>query len=196
MYYVALWIQGNTNLGTRVEKIVENNGGPTQRENLIVVGLKMTKDHPLFGVGLGQFGLASKTGTYAHSEWIELLATTGIPGFLFFMSIYISAWRRLTRTFKYISDPIIRYRAKFAKMTLIILIVAGAVFRPNFLNMDTIFLMALIVGISHWMRDTMMPKAVPQRHRDLLAKQILLSRHDRAEVPEIKKRTLDGRTFK
>ncbi|MGI6241169.1 MAG: O-antigen ligase family protein [Candidatus Omnitrophota bacterium] len=198
MCYVSLWVQENTNLGKRVERAAAGeDGSANERHDLILVGLKITKDHPLIGVGLGQFGLVSKTGVYAHNEWIELLATTGIPGFLFFMSIYVSAWRRLKRTLKYTHDPIIRYRIKFAMMTLIILVVAGAVFRPNFLNVDTIFLIAMVVGISHWAEDTVMPKPALKRHHFLSAKQTSTAQYGRGGVSGIEKsRMLDGKAFR
>lgn len=188
MCYVALWVQGNTLLGGRIDKAAEGeDGSATTRLDLVLTGLEMTKDHPLTGVGLGQFGLVSKMGLYAHNEWIELLATTGIPGFLFFMSVYISTWRRLTRSLKYINDPTVRYRVKFARMTLMILLVSGAVFRPNFLGIDTIFLIALVVGISHWAEDAVKAMLAANRHSSVLASGTSITQRDRMRAIEVEK---------
>ena len=154
LYCMIGWIQVETNLGERTTRLFagQDSSGET-RLDLILEGLKLTRKQPFTGVGLGQFGIASRMDMYAHNEWVELLSTTGIPGFLLFMSVYWSAWRRLSKAIRKARDPILRYRINFARMTLIILVTAGAVFRPNFFSVDTMFLLAMIVGVSWWAKD-------------------------------------------
>lgn len=66
-------------------------------------GLKIVAEHPVFGVGLDNFrnesyGLTNtRTGTYAHSNYIELLADTGILGFIIYCSIYFTILIRIAR---------------------------------------------------------------------------------------------------
>ena len=155
IFYVTLtWIQEGTYLGMRTKMAFTRQDTSSEaRLELVLKGLQIAAQNPVTGVGLGQFGLASGSDKYAHNEWAELLATTGVPGFLIFIGVYWSAWRRLGRALRRASDPITQYRINFARMTLIILVVAGAVFRPNFLNVDTIFLLASVVGISWWAED-------------------------------------------
>lgn len=66
-------------------------------------GLKMFKDHPLFGVGLGNFkalmplyvapGVDFKS--IAHNTYVELLAELGPLGLIFFLAIVFFAFRSL-----------------------------------------------------------------------------------------------------
>lgn len=154
LYAGVEWIQASTNLGMRTaSSFARGDRATNDRLQLALMGVKIAAEHPLIGVGLGQFGLVSGTGMYAHNEWAELLSTTGVPGFLLLMGVYWSAWRRLSRALRKARDPIVRYRISFARMTLIILVVAGAVFRPNFTSVDTMFLLAVIVGVSWWAKD-------------------------------------------
>ena len=44
---------------------------------------------PLFGWGADQFRYISGFGTYSHNNYLELLATVGIVGFILFYGIYI-----------------------------------------------------------------------------------------------------------
>lgn len=71
-----------------------------------VNGLDMALRNPALGVGLDNFRLAIidypgfrgvRTGSYAHSNYIEVLADTGFPGFVLYFSIYVVLGRRLVR---------------------------------------------------------------------------------------------------
>jgi hypothetical protein len=42
------------------------------------------------------------------------------------------------------------YQARMARVTLIILVISGAVFRPNLISLDTMFLLALVAGAGNW----------------------------------------------
>ena len=47
-------------------------------------------------VGTGQV-LGTKVGTYSHSNYIEILVSTGFIGFLLYFAIYISIFKRIIR---------------------------------------------------------------------------------------------------
>lgn len=62
------------------------------RMNMIQIGLKSVSEHPFFGIGLGNTGIITMKylgrNTYLHNNYIEILASTGIIGFLFYYSFY------------------------------------------------------------------------------------------------------------
>ncbi len=57
--------------------------------------LETAISHPVFGVGLDNFrtvsrtGLGSSVGTYAHSNYMEIMSTTGLLGFVAYFLIYV-----------------------------------------------------------------------------------------------------------
>lgn len=150
-YFVFQFIMQETYMGVRFAKSTHLEDNSTQvRLDLGLTGLKLFLKNPVFGCGLGQFGVSSGTGFYAHNELSEILATTGLPGFVFYYGVYLIAWRRLTRSLKRVYDPVFRYRVNIARMALLIMLVTGCLSRINFLGQETMFLLAIVVGIGHW----------------------------------------------
>jgi O-antigen ligase len=152
IFYVAIvWIQRNTTLGSRISSTISGEDmSQTDRWDLAIIGARLTLENPLFGVGLGQFPVVSGTGEFAHNELVEFAATAGIPGLLLVLSIYVSVWRRLSRVIAQARSHSELYRAKMARVTLITVAVSGAVFRPNLLSVDTMFLLAMVAGAGCW----------------------------------------------
>ncbi|MBQ2986541.1 MAG: O-antigen ligase family protein [Tyzzerella sp.] len=76
-----------------------------QRQALIQIGMEQFFKTPVLGVGIDASGflgkLAINSATYLHNNYVELLATGGIVGFLMyyvpFIKIFISNWK----TYKY-----------------------------------------------------------------------------------------------
>lgn len=150
-YHFYEFVLHETNLGRRFEMLQRFEDGSTQtRFDLFVMGFKLAYDYFGFGAGLGQFGIASGTGYYAHNEFAELLGTTGIVGVFLYYLAYLTTWRRLRISAKRVKDRTVLYRINFAKMMLVVMVLSGLLFRPNFLGQDTMFLYALIVGVSLW----------------------------------------------
>jgi O-antigen ligase len=150
-YGVYGFIMQETYLGNRLMQSAHMEDGSTQiRFELVRIGLQIFLSNPLFGCGLGQFSIVSGTGHYAHNEFIEIAATTGLPGLWLYYSVYVIAWRRLSRTLGVLQDPLVRYRINVARMALLVLVVLGLVSAPNFLNKPSMFMLATVVGIAHW----------------------------------------------
>lgn len=152
-YLFYVFVMDQTNLGRRF-MLMQNleDGSTTARLELFSLSFKVFLEHPLFGAGLGQFAIASGTGLYAHNELAELIATTGLIGSLIYYYAYLVTWRRLQHCARIFRDPNILYRINIARMVLIILILSGLMFRPNFLIQDTMFVYAYVIGISLWAR--------------------------------------------
>ncbi len=94
----------------RIERIVnavESNdasiAGASERGRLELYkkGIEVAMSHPALGVGLDNFRLVTtnsfgaSVGTYAHSNLISVLVSTGVTGFVIYYSIYISLAYRL-----------------------------------------------------------------------------------------------------
>jgi putative inorganic carbon (HCO3(-)) transporter len=67
-------------------------------------GLRIVRDHPLAGIGVGQFKAA--VGEYtseknlsllAHNTYLEIAAEMGLPGLGLFLAIFVSSFRSLAR---------------------------------------------------------------------------------------------------
>lgn len=171
-YYFYEIVIAETNLGRRILKAEVLEDHSTQfRIELMLMAWDIFLDYPLFGAGLGQYGYASGTGYYAHVEISEILGTTGLIGLLIYYSMYFVTWQRLNRLSRKFQDPMVRDRVNFARVSLLVMIIAGILFRPNFLSQDTMFLYAYIVGVSLWanrVRKVIQPMEI-QRHLPRLA---------------------------
>ena len=86
-----------------IQGIYLDDGSSAYRLFLIEKGLILFKSNPIFGCGLGQFSSASGTGLYAHNEFIEILATTGLVGLACYYGSYILILKRLLNSNRYLN---------------------------------------------------------------------------------------------
>jgi O-antigen ligase len=83
-------------------------GSNTAHEVLFKAGVRLFLEHPVAGIGLGNFkttmdsmGLfEGRDGYMAHDVYVEYAAELGILGFLLFMGILVSVYRSLERVRK------------------------------------------------------------------------------------------------
>ena len=62
----------------------------------------------------------------------------------------LSLWLRLRRALRRAQDSLVRYRLNFARLLLIVLIISGILFRVQYICIDSMFLIALVVGTAEW----------------------------------------------
>jgi O-antigen ligase len=76
---------------------LNEDGSTSQRFNLIIEGLRLWSERPLFGWGPGQYRWVNKVdfGYYSHNNFIEILVNFGLLGFLIFYSIHFYLLRKL-----------------------------------------------------------------------------------------------------
>lgn len=76
------------------------------RQEMIEVGLRVFKDNPLGGIGIGNSHFYTHyyltRNTYLHNNYVELLASVGIIGFILYYLIYA---RLIIRLKKYSTNP-------------------------------------------------------------------------------------------
>lgn len=100
--------------GTRLEGIFNpsidplDKGSSAARRELLIMSLKLTASHPIFGVGPGQFESATQTWFVTHNTYTQLSSEVGIPGLILFLLILRRVFRNLkdvSKTERFRSDP-------------------------------------------------------------------------------------------
>jgi O-antigen ligase len=107
------------------------------RKRMLIRGLELTTEHPLFGVGPGEFmdaeaAEAKEVGQrgmwlYTHNSYTELSSETGITGLVLFVLALFWAYRGLTPVRKRYPDVRVRRAALFTQMAVLMTAV-GAFF--------------------------------------------------------------------
>jgi len=104
--------------------------------------------HPVFGVGFGTYYFYSGRYAYTHTAFMELLACTGLLGFILYYSIVFVLWRRLTRLQRaYRGHPQMRKWLNASRAAIIGILANGAFAVSHYDKMATI-LIGIIVGTS------------------------------------------------
>jgi O-antigen ligase len=92
---------------TRMESLMEGNiegsgdhGSLEARQQLLTDSIELTKKHPLFGVGPGNFPVVTESWHVTHNTYTELSCETGLPGLIIYLLILVFAFRNLARVRK------------------------------------------------------------------------------------------------
>lgn len=152
LYVGYNYILENTYLGERLSDTVEKEGGVTteSRFKLYEEGFEMFKKSPFYGVGLSQFVYYSSTKSFSHSEYMELLSTTGLGGFLIMFFFYYVIIKKIKIVKKFVKNPLLLYRLNCAYAILFSTFVFGF-FRPNFLDILTMIQVGFIAGYTNFL---------------------------------------------
>jgi|GEM_PF-1598747 len=70
-----------------------------ERVSMINDGFGVIADYPFFGAGLDNFRVVTGAGTYAHSNLIEVAASTGVIGLVIFHLMYVVLTLRMFKLF-------------------------------------------------------------------------------------------------
>lgn len=82
-------------LQDRVEEGIANNGGP--RAQLAKRAVNVFLEHPITGVGPGQFMFYSKMNLFSHNSFTEIAANSGIFGLILIVLIFFRPFTRSIR---------------------------------------------------------------------------------------------------
>ena len=145
LFLAGRYVMESTPVGERFRQAASNPHLSDVRYNLYLEGWKMFLESPVYGVGLGNFVLLSSEQKYAHSDYMEVLATTGAVGFVLYFSIYLVLWHRLRRVLRKRSDATSRYMVGLYQVMVITSLVIG-LGAPNFLNPIHLYIVGLMVG--------------------------------------------------
>lgn len=108
---IVFWLYAGKTLEQRFEATnvatATNNkelaaaGSAEQRKELLIRSLKVTAEHPLFGVGPGNFEIVSGNWHVTHDSYTQMSAEGGIPAFLLYVLILGCAIANLRKVRKY-----------------------------------------------------------------------------------------------
>jgi O-antigen ligase len=101
MHNILLYLKG--------QRVQKGDSSITGRAYLYKVGLKNFLNSPIIGNGLSSFDdtdlgigkISRRIGAYAHSNLIEVLASSGVIGLILYYSIYWTCISRLLYQFKF-----------------------------------------------------------------------------------------------
>jgi O-antigen ligase len=146
VYFTAEYILSSTYLGRRF-KVQEVERGSESRLQMYKDGMTMLKSSPIWGIGLNNYKLLSMSRTYSHSDYVEVLANTGIVGFILYFSIYAILWRRLNHIQRMTTNEHLLYINGFLKAAILTILLL-AVGRPNITSKLTWVFLAGAIGYS------------------------------------------------
>jgi O-antigen ligase len=89
----ALLIVGSSyfdRMGTITDPEADPNGSAEARKGLLIRSLHLTFEHPVFGVGPGQFQQVSGSWNETHNSYTQLSSEAGIPALVIFLLLI---WR-------------------------------------------------------------------------------------------------------
>jgi O-antigen ligase len=112
------------------EKLEKKERSIINRAYLIQIGINDFSKNPFIGTGLSSFDdtkigigiLSRRIGAYSHSNFIEVLVSSGIIGFFLYYAIYLSCILGLLQQFKYELDPRLKPILYFASTAIPVLI--------------------------------------------------------------------------
>ncbi|MHC4159108.1 MAG: O-antigen ligase family protein [Planctomycetota bacterium] len=123
------------------------------------IGFEIIADKPLFGVGLENYRIVEGVGTYSHSNYIEIFATTGIPGGIIYYAIFIVLWLRLRRLGKMPLEPKAMALVNTAKALWFIRL-AGDFVRVSYHIKLNWILLAILIGWTYQLEQKMKTPAL------------------------------------
>src|SRR5712692_2560792 len=87
----VLILAGSANYAKRIETIFKPSEDPTgsaqAREYLLKTSIRVSLEHPLFGVGPGNFGIVSGNWHETHNTYTQLSSEAGIAALILFLLI-------------------------------------------------------------------------------------------------------------
>ncbi len=153
----ATWQRLVTFSGSQSDTHQEAVDSQQGREYLLRKSIQFTFEHPLFGVGVGQFsnyegGTSRQQGQRgswhdAHNSYFAAGAELGIPGFLFYLAATIGTFTLLNRAYKRVRDDVAN-KSLISGIFCLRLGLAGYCAATFFLNFTYYFYLPAMAGLA------------------------------------------------
>lgn len=125
-----------------------SEGSTLSRITMIKEGIQMTLSHPLLGIGVNHFPIYSSTEKYAHNNYVEIFATTGMLGGILFHMIYLKIILRLIRLSRLSLSHNQRELLTLGKCFMIMLLFFD-LFIVSYTTKPIWILLAIIIGFTY-----------------------------------------------
>lgn len=172
MSYLMDYVRENTYLGKRWERLETNEDLGEGRESLIDEGWKRTLESPIIGIGLGNFQKVSSEGQVTHSDYMEVLVSSGFPGLLLYLIPYFILLRRILRIRRTTTDPDAKFLMGLFLAILITTWVNGTSFM-NFVSYSHWIMFSAILGATEYLDETSPQSPSLQPRTDLRARRLV-----------------------
>ena len=104
---IALCLSSNRMLSDRLKSTFDSEndvasayGSAEQRQHLFWRSLEVTLEHPLFGVGPGNFPIISDSWLVTHNSYTQMSSEGGIPALVLYVMVLWAGFKNLRRTRK------------------------------------------------------------------------------------------------
>jgi len=113
---------------------------------------ELAMENPLLGVGLDVFrtaGIEFRTiGNNSHSNYMEILASTGIVGFGLYYAMYYSWWSRLVKARHILRDPLVADRMSIAVAIAAVMLVLDIAWVTYYEKLSLLVIAGLIAEVN------------------------------------------------
>ena len=171
IYYFIDFTLSSSITGERIfaiENEYQHGYGLSKRQKMYEEGFRLIKEHPVFGVGMNQYILlAEDVYGYSHSDFIEVMAGSGIFGAIIYYSIFVVLWRRLNWIGTRIKKQIITYQIGLMKSSIILIFLLGFGVPYYYFKITWIYI-AAVVGYS-WYLEQKIKKVIHIRRLKQIA---------------------------
>lgn len=108
---------------------------------MIKEGFDFFLNRPVLGYGVGSSGSISIYKTYFHNNYVELLATTGLTGFILYYSVFIKAFYRIRKCArKKQTDNFLIYISFVCAVLLLVLMIFTVTYYVKYLYLIIVLL--------------------------------------------------------
>jgi putative inorganic carbon (hco3(-)) transporter len=169
----------------RFQGIVNPDGSVQQRQQLFWRSIEVTKEHPLFGVGPGNFQEVSGAWHGTHNSFTEMSAEGGVPGFVLYVLILWCGFKNLRATKRLVrgqTESVVMARALLASL-------AGYVVGSSFLSVAFQFFPYILVAYTTVLFSIERKSAAQNRELELISRRALIA--NSAETDESLKLSLN-----
>ena len=116
-----------------------------KRYGLLVDGIRVFWSSPIWGVGIGQFGIVSGDFAYTHSDYLEVAVSTGLIGLALYLGVYILLLLRVLKLRKTLPGRHMKYEMSY--LLIVILVTRTiALIMVNYNDMYTYTLVGCYIG--------------------------------------------------
>jgi O-antigen ligase len=131
-----------------------------QRSLLIDLSLSALKDHPLFGLGTGDFEVYSGLWHEVHLAYLQVAVEGGIPALILYLGIFWCGYQNLRRLSRMTLDRETQLFAWALHGTLIAFLI-GALFAPDAYQYFPFFTVMYIAALRATVEEQSQPELVP-----------------------------------